>query len=127
MPEFVLHRDFTLATTKGHRIAFTKDVPVHVPDVVVPDVVAIGAVPANGKPVDVVKEEVRPVTQDDPGRRASDVQSAIEMLVESNNRSDFAASGAPTIAAIAKITGYEISRKERDEAWQKYHDLKAAA
>lgn len=127
MPELVLHRDYTLATNKGHRVLFVKGVPVNVPTVVVPDAIAIGAVPVDGKPIEVIKEQARPMTQDDPSRRAADIQGAIELLVENNERNTFAASGAPTTAALSKLVGYEISRKERDEAWQKYHDLKAAA
>jgi hypothetical protein len=128
MPQYTLHRDYVLATTKGIRIAFEKDKPVYVPPHAVPDVVAIGALAVDGAPVDLTGEpEPKPQPEADATKRQADILEAIKMICERNQRLDFAASGAPKEAAIAKLTGYEVSRKERDLAWQAYHDLKAAA
>jgi len=125
MQQFVLHRNFTLATTKGHRISFEKGKPTAVPDICVPDAVAIGAVPADGAPVDVIQEQVKAATQDDPMVRAADVLAAIKMICERNRRADFSASGAPKEAAVTQLTGYEVSKRERDDAWQAYHNARA--
>lgn len=125
MPLLKLHRSYILATTKGARIAFEKDKPVYVPPHVVPDAIAIGAQAVDGEPVDVIEEKVLPIPEADAGKRQEAILSAIELICERNSRTDFSAAGAPKEAAIAKLTGYEVSRKERDQAWQTYHDAKA--
>ena len=127
MPKYTLHRTFTVATTKGHRIAFVKDVPINVPPQCVPDVLAIGAVAADGSNSDVIEEQVKPATQADPGKRESDILAAIQIICDRNERTDFMASGTPKEAAISRIVGYEVSKLERELSWRKYHELKAEA
>lgn len=127
MPNYVLHRSYTLATSKGHRIRFEKGKPVSIPPACVPDALAIGAVPEDGSPPDVIEDSKAPAVQADPAARASDVLEAIKLICERNQRADFSAAGAPKEAAVAKLVGYEVSKAERDAAWQAYHDMREAA
>ena len=54
----------------------------------------------------------------DPLKRRADIIAAIELIVQKAEREDFTAAGLPHPKAVSKITGYTISAKERDEAWQ---------
>ena len=126
--KMVLGRTYTLATTKGHRIHFPKDVPVHVPEICVSDAVAIGARAADGKDVDVIGEEKK--SNDGPqdvALREKEIIAAIELLVERNARKDFTAAGLPAIDALARVLGYEITASERARIWQIMNDRKAEA
>jgi hypothetical protein len=70
MPEFTLHRNFVLRTTKGHAINFRKGKPTYVPPMCVPDAVAIGAQAVDGD-ADVLGEEVaEPIPLTQPERDA---------------------------------------------------------
>ena len=126
--KMVLGRTYTLATTKGHRIHFTKDEAVNVPEICVSDAIAIGARAADGKDIDVIGEEKK--SNDGPQDqqlREKEIIAAIELLVERNARKDFTAAGLPAIDALARVLGYEITASERARIWQIMNDRKAEA
>lgn len=125
MPQFTLHRNFVLRTTKGHTIKFVKGEPAWVPPFCVPDVVAIGAVPVEG-PVDILGDEQieapAPLT---PDQREAKIRAAFETLLARNDRGDFTASGLPHSKKVSEIAGFEVPNRERDASWQAYMLAKA--
>jgi hypothetical protein len=79
MPEFTLHRNFVLRTTKGHAINFRKGKPTYVPPTCVPDAVAIGAQALDGD-VDVLGEEVADPFRWSSRSGTSKIREAIETI-----------------------------------------------
>lgn len=124
--KMVLGRTYMLATTKGHMIKFTKDEPTHVPDVCIPDAVAIGAMPVDGSAVDVIGDEKRKVEgPSDPVEREKDLLAAVELIVGQNSRKDFTGAGVPSTDAMTRVLGYDIGAAERNAIWQVYCNNKA--
>ena len=123
----VLNRNYTLATTKGHVIAFKKDEPIHVPRGAHNEAIAIGAVPADGDDPNVLEDEKKDTTPQDPAERNPLIFDAITKLVDRNEREDFTAAGSPTVDAVSKEVGFKVSAKEISGQWQEYHERKAAA
>lgn len=120
MPLFKLHRDHTLRTTKGYTITFVEGEPTSVPNMIVPDVVAIGGVLVEGedaKAADVLppkKEDTPPLTQEE--RREKIVES-MRVLMERNDRGDFTGSGLPDRRKLNAMCGFDVTSRERDECW----------
>lgn len=126
MPELILNRNYTLNTTKGHSVAFVKDEPTFVPNVIYQEAIAIGAQPADGTDPDVLKDEAKDNTPSDPSDRAPLILAAIESITARNGREDFTAAGTPTAAAVSKEVGFKVQNKEIAPVMQQYHDAKAA-
>ena len=122
----VLNRNYTLATTKGHVIAFEKGKPVNVPRAAYNDAIAIGAQPADGGDPDVLKDEKQDTTPQDPAERNPLILAAIVKLIDRNDREDFTAAGSPSVDAVTKEVGFKVSAKEIAGQWQEYHEKKAA-
>ncbi len=124
MPMYVLNRNATVSTMKGHRIRFEKDEPVFVPPICIPDVVAVGATPADGTDPDLDQDVAPgiPAAANDPVLRAEVIQAAIIKLVATNERGTFGADNAPKADAISTIVGFKVDNKERNVAWRAYHD-----
>lgn len=120
MPMMKLHRRYRLATTKGHCVQFEPDTPVYVAPAIVSDAVAIGAVPVD-EAVDVIPKET-PQRNTGPAAAADrerELINAFTKLVAANERRAFTAGGVPTTAAVEDLVGYEVSRREVNEAWTK--------
>lgn len=118
----VLNRNYILDTTKGHSVAFKKDVPTHVPPAIYREALAIGAIPPDGEEP-MVKEEVKTDNApSDPAERAPLILEAIEKLVAENARDNFTAAGSPTVDAVSKLVGFKVQGKEVAPVWQTYHD-----
>ena len=122
----VLNRNYTLATTKGHVIAFEKGKPTSVPKIVYNEAIAIGAQPADGTDPDVLKDEKKSSAPQDPAERNPLILAAIEKLIDRNDREDFTAAGSPSVDAVTKEVGFKVSAKEIAGQWQEYHAQKAA-
>lgn len=120
MPEFTLHRNYVLRTTKGHAISFKKGTPTYVPPICVEDAVAIGARP--------VAEEIDILPDDSPDvvltaqERMDKIAEAIQTMVARNERNDFTGSGLPDIRRMNAIVGFDVTKPERDAAWQRYRE-----
>lgn len=112
--DFVLNRNKTVSSTKGHTIEFIKDVPTHVPAEMHSEVMAIGAIPTDELPVEKTVDNPEP---QDPQARKQLIISAIETLVLRGKREDFTASGLPDVRALKEILGFGINHKERDVLW----------
>lgn len=126
LPKLTLNRDYVLATTKGHVIAFKKGEPTHVPASCYQDALAIGAQPADGSDPDVLKDENTNKAPADPAERNPLIFAAIEKIVAGNERKDFTAAGSPTVKAVVRETGFDVDTRELTTVWQEYHEKKAA-
>jgi hypothetical protein len=126
MPNYILNRNHTLSTTKGHIIQFKKGVATWVPPICEPDAAAIGAYPEDGSDVAVPEELDITKAPTDPTVREKLLLDLFGKLVATNQRHDFTAAGAPHVKAVERELKFKIDNKERDMVWQKYRDLEAA-
>ena len=125
-PLLKLNRDHTLVTTKGHVIAFAKDIPTHVPPAIYQDAIAIGAVPVDGTDpnvLDATKQEAAPMTLEE---REAAIMATFDGLVARNERETFTAAGHPHFHAVSELVGFKVQGKEVSTIWQKYNDAKGA-
>lgn len=126
MPTFVLNRNYTWCTTRGHIINFIKGEPVHVPPYLAREAAALGAEPTDAE-VDPLGEEETPEPVFSIEERAEKIQRAFSTIVEGNTREDFTANGKPTHAAMVRETGLKDIRKEEyDDLWTEFkseHDV----
>lgn len=127
MTMLVLNRNYVLSTTMGHSIAFEKGKPTFVPAAAYAAAIAVGAQPADGSDPDVLPEEVVRKYPTDPIVRNGDILTAIEQLVQTNERKDFTAAGMPAVKAVEKLVGYDVHAREVAAMWQQFHDKKAGA
>lgn len=126
LPKLTLNRDYVLATTKGHTIAFKKGEPTHVPAAVYQDAIAIGAQPADGSDPNVIEDEKTDKAPADPAERNPLILAAIEKIVAGNARKDFTAAGSPTVKSVERELGFDVDAREIAGVWQEYHEKKAA-
>lgn len=123
-PILTLNRDYVLVTTKGHVIAFKKDEPIDVPQAVVADALAVGAMPADKEAVKVLedaKEEKAPLTLEE---REEAILKVIPGMLEANVRESFTAAGTPHAKAVSELVGFKTSAKEVSAVWDKYNATK---
>lgn len=118
MPKYTLHRDYVHRSTLGV-ISFEEDVPTHVPPHMEKEVIAIGAVRAEGEgdtPKVLDPEKKLP---DIPvgDEREAEIKAAFELLIDRNDSDDFTGQGVPTVKAVEKIVGFDVDRKEIVELW----------
>lgn len=118
--KFIMPRDRTVATTKGHCIGFKKGVPTFVPYGCYDEVQAAGAVPEDELPDDTAK-----AVQDPQGaERDSLIAMALEEVILKNNPKDFTAAGMPHVKVLETKLGFNIDAYERDAAWTKFNAVK---
>lgn len=110
---FIMQRDFVVATLRGHSIEFKKGVSTHVPDHCWADVQQHGAVPETDLPA---PDPSIPVIPQGEARRAA-ILKAMRAVVLRNERDDFTAGGAPHNAVVSGQVGFKVDAAERDEAW----------
>lgn len=124
MPWFSLHRTYTMSTTTGHVINFVKGEVTWIPDVCVPNAVAIGAIPSVplGAELDPIPPEEKAAVSLTPDERQAKYFEAFELIRTRGRRDDFLASGLPHIKKTEELVGFAVSAAERDEMWQKYQD-----
>ena len=129
MPNFVLNRTMPLQG-HGHSINFTKGEPCWVPTALIPAAIAIGA-ECIDEEVSALPPEVEPEVELTVEERETLLIAAFDQMVARTGQSDeyredFNGQGLPNVKALEKITGFMASSKERNEAFQKYREAKAA-
>jgi len=125
--KLVLNRDYMLATTKGHMIAFKKNVPVYVPPVVYADAIAIGARPEDGSDPNVLGDESSgKVVPMDTAERGVRILAALERIVARNERKDFTAAGSPSVRAVEHEVGFDVDMREVTSVMQERNEKRAA-
>ena len=108
----VLNRNFTHTSLYGHSIRFEKDKPVAVPNVVVREVVAIGALRADGEDaIKAPKDDAAYIPQDIAERNDA-ILEVIEEMTELNDRDDFTGTGTPKLAVLSKKVGFRVDTTE---------------
>lgn len=117
MPHYTLNRTFTYRSTLGHSVAFVKNEPVYVPKQLEREIRAIGGERVDGDNVDVIAAEVvrEPVLEGD--ERIEQIKIAFQLIIERNDSADFTGAGVPSVKAVEKIVGFDVTRSEVVETW----------
>ena len=127
MAHFVLHRNHTHASLKGHIITFKKGEATYVPPECHREVVQIGAVAVDEdgqvELLDPEKKEQIPLSQEE---RHEQLVAAFAILEERNKRRDFTGQGLPSLVALATIVDFDPSKKEVEDTWRAYREEKGA-
>lgn len=125
MPNYILNRTHTHRSINGV-VSFEKGQPAWVIPLLEREVVAIGAVRADGEDgvelLDPVKQAPQPMSAD---QRLDELHAAFGLLIERNDSKDFTGAGSPTVKAVEKIIGFDTDRSEIEGAWAEYKVLKA--
>jgi len=124
MPWFTLNRNYALSTTKGHSVNFKRGEKTWVPQGIVQEAMAIGALPED--PIDEVlpPPQTPEKKQLDEGARKKLVFEAFEKLLLRAARGDFSASGHPHPKKLEDILGFDMPQKERELLWDQYRAMK---
>jgi hypothetical protein len=112
---FVLNRNKTVESTKGHTVAFKKNEPTYVPPDMYAEVQALGAVPDE----ELTVEEPSPnATPTDQKVRDAAILEACKDVMLRNDRADFTANGAPSSNTLSAMVGFKVLNRERDVVWE---------
>lgn len=115
---FVMNRNHTLVSVKGHTIQFIKNKPTLVPKPLHLEAIAAGAQPAEDQD-EVEFEETPTITAppDDSDTRAEMLKMALMDIAKRDDSNDFTANGTPKASAVRKILDYTVSAEEIGLAW----------
>jgi len=123
--EMVMDRNYTVRSTLGHMVSFTKGEPIQVPQIMVRSCGEHGARRTDGDDVFAPPPEApRQKQAVDPGERLEDVRAAIERIIERNDINDFTAGNSPKTPAVSKEVGYKVDYTEVTKAWQQINEDK---
>jgi hypothetical protein len=122
--KMVMNRDITVSGLSGHAIRFQKNIPTHVPPEMMEDVMAKGAIPAEGQEMPEV-EEVKPVTVPVGIRRKDILFQEFDKMVAENNRNDFNAHGVPKSTVVKTNVGFHVDSIEIRDLWNDYKERQA--
>jgi hypothetical protein len=128
---FVSNRDFVLGGSLGHRIAFEKGQPTHVPKIMHAMALEKGILPCTkeGKPLDTPQiyspEEAKVVlAPEDADERSEAIVKAMKAIVKRNNAKDFTSGSTPSASAVSLAVGWKVDPKEARQVWDKHrHDI----
>lgn len=116
---FVMHRNYVLASVFGHTIRFAKNELTHVPPECYKEAIGVGAIPEEEVELEPVKPEGKPEPVD-PEARKKAVFEAFEVIALRGKREDFTAGGAPRDRVLEAELGWKIANKERDMLWVEF-------
>ena len=115
---YIAPRNMTVSSRSGRSVEFEKHVPTYAPSQMHAELIAMGIVPAEEIPEVVVDASNEPSL---PTDREAALFTVFEKLILRNKRGDFAGTGAPHAAVLAKELGWSgLDAKERDAVWQKF-------
>lgn len=126
MPDMILNRNFDLRSIHGRIVNFVKGQPVWVPPECVKEALGIGAEGVDQK-LEILDPELIPPPELSAQERIDLMLEAFPDLEAANTRESFTAQGIPTVTAIATLTGFQPTSKERDDAWTVYLQAKSDA
>lgn len=120
MPKMVLNRDSALHVGVIS-LRFAQNVPMEVPDEMVPAALALGAMPVDDKQSKLVQEAIKPkeakrVPEGD--NRHKQIVAAMEEMRAINNAEEFSAGGIPLQTAVESRCGFTLNKNEREKAWK---------
>lgn len=118
---YIAPRDMTVSSRSGRSVEFVKHEPTYAPPQMHAELIAHGIVPAE----EVEEVVVAPGTEPSvAAEREAALIAAIEKVVTRAKRGDFAGTGAPHSAVLARELGWAaLDAKERDAAWAKFQTL----
>lgn len=121
---YIAPRTMTVASKSGRSVAFEKGVPVYAPPQMHDELIAHGIVPAEEMPEP--EDNGAPKEPTSSSEREAAFFAAFEKIILRGRRGDFAGTGVPHGAVLAKELGWsEVDGKERDAVWQKFNLSKA--
>ena len=88
-------------------------------------VVAIGGEAVDTNTPSLVPKDDAVVTTPIGQEREGQIMTAISLLVEKNDASDFTATGCPSVKALENVLGFDVDRSEVVDAWKKFNAEKA--
>lgn len=121
---YIAPRNMTVSSRSGRSVAFKKGEPTYAPDQMHAELIAVGIVPAEEIPEPEDTGGVKEPTV--PSERQAAVFAAFEAVILRGKRGDFAGTGSPHTAVLAKELGWSVDAKERDMFWQKFQADRAA-
>lgn len=120
MPKYVLNRNYTHRSILGHTIGFVKGEPTWVPPGPIElEVAAIGAERVDGEQPNLVPEGAKQKVELTGEELEQLMREAFKELIEKNDSADFTAAGVPTVKAMEKIVGENLTAREIAELWAK--------
>lgn len=119
MPEFVLHRNYSMRSLMGHIIDFKKGQPTYVPPICAREAAALGAECVDGK-VDLLGPESIAPTPLSFDERHDSILAAFQLIEGRAQRGDFSGAGIPKASAMEKLLGFEMEPKELAPMWTTY-------
>ncbi len=126
MAYFRMSRNFTVSGL-GHSIGFVSGKKTWVPPALHQEAMKFGAVPEDKtEDLGMPKQHEKPVIPVD-GDRMESIIKACDYLQTKNSTDDFGANALPKLSAIKDIVDFDLSAKERDEAWVTMKQTKIAA
>lgn len=125
--QYVSNRNVTLRSKTGHVIFFKAGEPRDVPVPVRREAMAIGIIPADGKPdtVENIETEASRVVAIPAALRDALIFFALERIREENETAKFDAAGRPKVDAVnAYFYGFlNINANDRSRYWDEYRAL----
>lgn len=122
--EYIAPRKMTVVSKSGRSVEFEKGVPTFCPPQMHAELIASGVVPAEEMPEPPESDE--PQAPALPNDREEAVFAAFEKILLRNKRNDFSATGAPHLAVLTKVLGWDFpDAKERDALWIKFQQAKS--
>ena len=121
--DYIAPRNMTVSSKSGRSVEFVKGKPTFAPPVMHAELIALGIVPTEEIPEP--EDDGTPVAPTAPDERQAAIYAAFEKIILRGGRKDFAGTGAPHTAVVAKELGWDIDAKERDLFWQKFQTDKA--
>lgn len=105
-----------IASTTGHVIIFEANKPKFVPESVREELLEYGILPVDGDlPITEEGNKEKPVTGT---KRIDKIIAALAQIADLNDSNDFTAGGLPTLDAVFKLTGFEVTANERNKYWK---------
>ena len=117
MAYFKLNRNYKLISLSGHTVVFEKGGKTFVPNIVVPEVVAIGGERLDDEQDAHIPSEATAPVELSGAERTEKLYEAFRDMMKRNTRGDFTGQGLPHIKVLSKLVGFEVENKERDDAW----------
>ncbi|MDR0362496.1 MAG: hypothetical protein LBJ46_07435 [Planctomycetota bacterium] len=120
MPTYVLNRSYTHRSRYGHAITFPKGEPTWVPPGPIElEVAALGADRVDGEQPDLVPQTAAPKAPASDDELEGLMREAFVELSAKNDPADFTASGVPTVKAVERTIGEDVTAKQVAEYWAK--------
>jgi hypothetical protein len=119
-PYYVLSRTYTHRSVHGHSVAFVKGEPAWVPPGPIErEVASFGAERVDGEAPELVPQ----APDGKPPASAEELEGllheAFKELIAKNDPADFTGSGLPTVKAVERLTGEDVSARQIAESWQR--------